>query len=286
MKVKTFALVCFCTTALIGHVRADDIGSEIAGGFIKDLSSVLLGGLKKEMDAKIGEQHAVTDRGFCQVWRSGQLTVQKTCDVKSYCDTGGSCTSKFRWPNGNFSELVFKDQVPVSLNGHPSGLALVGSDQCAQDGSASVFCYTSTAQIAGQTVAIAPASFPPQGSARVNTAGLQPSLQQNYATRELGGSIASKGLPNSFRLPAPQQGANDNGITEVTLPASDTMLPTSPAEGLLAQYVTALQNDATDPQAKVKRCAIGPALLTVYSNDLDQETKNTLQSQMAQDGCS
>lgn len=262
MKVKTGALVVsFCTATFLAQARADDIGSEIAGGFIKDLSSVILGGLKKEMDAKIGEQHAVTDRGFCQVWRSGQLAVQNTCEVKSYCDTDGSCTSKFRWPNGNLSELMFKDQVPISLNGHPSGLALVGSDQCAQDGSASVFCYTSTAQIAGQTVAIAPASFPPQVSTQVNTAG------------------------NSFSLPAPQQGANDDGITEVALPASNTVQPTSSAQGLLAQYVTALQNDAADPQAKVKRCALGPALITVYSNDLDQETKNTLQAQMAQDGC-
>ena len=285
MNVKTCALVVsFCTAAFLGQACADDIGSEIAGGFIKDISSVLLGGLKKEMDAKIGEQHAVTDRGFCQVWRSGQLTVQKTCEVKSYCDTDGSCTSKFRWPNGNFSELVFKDQVPISLNGHPSGLALVGSDQCAQDGSASVFCYTSTAQMAGQTVAIAPASFPSQVSTQVNTAGLQPQLQQDSAATELARSLAANSFPTPISVPAPQQGAND-GITEVALPTSNAVQQTSPSQVLLTQYVTALQNDATDPQAKVKRCALGPALLTVYSNDLDQETKNTLQAQMAQDGC-
>jgi len=287
MKLRSYVLLLSCCTAAFsGQVRADDFGQQLAGGLIHDISTVLLGGLKKEMDAKISEEHAMTDRGFCQVWRSGQLAVQRPCEVKLYCETDGSCTSKFRWPNGNFSEVVFKDQVPVSLNGHPTGLALVGSDQCAQDGATSVFCFTPKAQMAGQAVTIAPASFPSQGTAQVGANQIQVTSPQNGLGGENVPLQGSAPQPTPTSLPAPSQGSSD-GITEVDIPAQAAgARSSSTAETLLAQYVVALQNDATDPQAKVKRCALGPALLTVYRNDLDQETKDTLQAQMTQDGCS
>lgn len=284
-KYRIFLLSCCIAAGMSVAARAEDPVGGMVADFIKGLGGALTDELKHDMETKRLESHAVAESGYCQVWRNGQLAVQRACGAKYFCDTEGVCTHQYRWPTGRVSELILKDEVPVSINGHESGLALVGSDECVKDGTQAVFCYTRAKQMANLAVTITPvSSVPAQQDA---TATTQDPKLINIVTP-----------PTVTPISLPSSDTNTDIIVQgpLMVPAQSTMAskqsgtqavsqPQNVPEVLLAQFVAALENKA-DPASKAKRCALGPTLLTVYGSEFDDETKSYIHGQLVQDGCS
>ena len=192
--------------------------------------------------------------GYCQVWRSYKLAVQKPCSSTNDCFDSDTCKMKFKWPTGGKTKIKFVNGEPATLNGKPTRFVSVGPDNCFTDGSIqNVFCFT----------------FERQASDLIATYK-EPTETNEQAYVQPEPEVA---LPEPKVIEAPSENENYDPSSE----------PTDFSE-IVDQYIEASDNE-TDPVARKKRCSLGQKLLILHSEELDGETRATIREQIEADNC-
>jgi len=111
------------------------------------------GGNDPRYGAKTGNPAPQTKNGYCQLWRSGNLSVQEECVLKFEC-RGTQCFHDFYWPKGIVTKLFTENGRPVAINGAPAQRARIGADNCYGEVTGdNVFCFTSVAQRSNSSTA-------------------------------------------------------------------------------------------------------------------------------------
>ena len=271
------------TVALFPAVEpacADNIGTSI----LKELFGTATDVIKGEVDRSIQESHAKRAKklgrvsGYCQAWHSGHRVTQKPCQVETSCQFDNICYLKYQWPNGVVSELVTKDQEPVSFDGKNAVVVQVGSDECVTANAIDIFCFTIEPRdelLSGEVALQLPA---------------QPSLQ--------GVPASDSTLPANSESNPPSQTApidtSDDQI-DITDIGSSPQLATNEIaaqttdgrpsfDSLIAQY-QAVASDQTNPVSITKRCKIGRELIASHSAELQADLRDLLREQLTRDNC-
>ena len=147
-------LTLCATTPAMAQNPFERIFGDIAGQIQGKIEEEISGGLREGLDTlrvnilRNSAKNAKTStRGYCQVWRSSELAVQKRCGVKRACGSEDLCVILYVWPNGRTTELLYVDGAGRKLNDFPTQVEYVGVDRCQSDGpNGDIFCYTAQKQ--------------------------------------------------------------------------------------------------------------------------------------------